>query len=92
MPYVCLTVSNSSFVISLKERLANDGKTALLTLAKGDMRRVLNVLQAASLAHDIIDEDSIYTCVGHPLPSDISNIYHWLLNEHFNDAYTSSFF
>lgn len=72
---------------ALSNRVTKDGKEALLTLAKGDMRKVLHVLQATSLSSDIIDEESVYTCVGHPLPNDIANVYHWLLNDDLPEAY-----
>lgn len=63
------------------------GKKALLTLAQGDMRKALNILQSTSMAYKEVTEDNVYTCVGHPLKSDISNIVHWLLNEEFSSAY-----
>lgn len=51
-----------------------------MTLAKGDMRKVLNVLQSTWMAFKDVTEDTVYTCVGHPLKSDIKNIIHKLLN------------
>lgn len=51
-----------------------------MTLAKGDMRKVLNVLQSTWMAFKNVTEDTVYTCVGHPLKSDIKNIVHKLLN------------
>ncbi|XP_021922630.1 replication factor C subunit 5 isoform X2 [Zootermopsis nevadensis] len=64
-----------------------DGKTALLTLAQGDMRKALNILQSTSMAYKEVTGDNVYTCVGHPLKNDISNIVKWLLNEDFSSAY-----
>lgn len=64
-----------------------DGKEALITLAEGDMRKVLNVLQSTWLAYKSVTEDTVYTCVGHPLKNDITNIVKWLLNENFQEAY-----
>ena len=34
-----------------------------------------------------VNEDSVYTCVGHPLPSDITNIVNWSLNLDFSSAF-----
>lgn len=51
-----------------------------MTLAKGDMRKVLNVLQSTWMGFKNVTEDTVYTCVGHPLKSDIKNIIHKLLN------------
>lgn len=81
-------VPRLDYVIEKEElTVSNDGKDALITLAEGDMRKVLNVLQSTWLAYKSVTEDSVYTCVGHPLKSDITNIVKWLLNEKFNVAY-----
>lgn len=68
-------------------KITEDGEKALITLAQGDMRKVLNILQSCSMAFDIVNEDNVYTCVGHPLKSDISNMVNWMLNESFTIAY-----
>lgn len=61
-----------------------------MTLAKGDMRKVLNVLQSTWMAYKNVTEDTVYTCVGHPLKSDIKNIIHKLLNSgDFNLLHTN---
>jgi replication factor C subunit 3/5 len=69
--------------------VTEDGKKALLTLAEGDMRKALNILQSTSMAYKEVTEINVYTCVGHPLKSDILNIVKWLLNEDFSSAYRS---
>ena len=69
--------------------VTEDGRRALLTLAQGDMRKALNILQSASMAYKEVTEDNVYTCVGHPLKNDISNIVEWLLNDDFSVAYKS---
>lgn len=59
-----------------------------MTLSKGDMRKVLNVLQSTSMAFDVVNEDNVYTCVGHPLRSDIERTLQTLLStEGFEQAY-----
>lgn len=69
--------------------VAEDGKHALLTLSNGDMRKVLNVLQSTWLAYKEVTEETVYTCVGHPLKRDIENIIKWLLNDDFQTTYKS---
>ncbi|XP_014664875.1 PREDICTED: replication factor C subunit 5-like [Priapulus caudatus] len=69
--------------------VTDDGMGALVALAGGDMRRALNVLQSASMAYDVVDEDNVYTCVGHPLQRDVKSIVMWMLNDGFTDAYGS---
>jgi len=63
------------------------GKKALIDLAQGDMRKVINILQSAATAFSEVNEDSVYTCVGHPLKSDIRNILEWLLNDDISTTY-----
>lgn len=55
------------------------------------MRKVLNVLQSTWLAYKDVTEDTVYTCVGHPLKRDIENIVKWLLNENFGTTYKSKY-
>lgn len=77
---------------TFRVQITEDGKKALLTLANGDMRKVLNVLQSTWLAYKNVTEDTVYTCVGHPLKSDIENIVKWLLNEDIKTTYKSKLF
>lgn len=51
-----------------------------MTLAKGDMRKVLNILQSTSMAFDEVNEDNVYTCVGQPKRADIQSIMETLLS------------
>lgn len=79
-----------NYVVKQEELLVTeDGKQALLTLANGDMRKVLNVLQSTWLAFKNVTEDNVYTCVGHPLKSDIEKIIKLLLNESFKNTFNN---
>ena len=70
-------------------KVTEDGMKALVTLATGDMRKALNVLQTTSMAYDEVNEDNVYTCVGHPLRRDIESIVDWVLNENYTTAFNS---
>ena len=63
--------------------MTEDGEKAMMNLSGGDMRRVLNILQSCSMAFDEVNEDNVYTCVGHPLKSGLATknkyIFCWLL-------------
>eukprot|EP01128_Nolandella_sp_AFSM9_P007442 TRINITY_DN407_c1_g1_i1.p1 TRINITY_DN407_c1_g1~~TRINITY_DN407_c1_g1_i1.p1 ORF type:complete len:379 (+),score=86.19 TRINITY_DN407_c1_g1_i1:101-1138(+) len=63
-----------------------DGIAALLRLANGDMRKILNVLQATSMAYEEVNERNVYLCTGNPLPADIRQIAQWMLNLDFKEA------
>ena len=45
-------------------RCDEGGMEALVTLANGDMRRALNVLQSTNMAFDEVTEDNVYICTG----------------------------
>jgi replication factor C subunit 3/5 len=50
---------------------------------------MLNILQAVKAGYPRVTEETVYTCVGAPLPGDINLIAQWLFNEHFDSAYSS---
>ncbi|XDB59194.1 hypothetical protein AB1E18_012594 [Capra hircus] len=70
-----------------KVDISEDGMKALITLSSGDMRRALNILQSTNMAFGKVTEDTVYTCTGHPLKSDIASILDWMLNQDFTTAY-----
>lgn len=70
-----------------KLNATEDGIKALLRLSKGDMRKVLNVLQATSMAYDVVNEENVYMCTGNPLPSLIREMVNWMLNLDFKEAF-----
>ena len=45
--------------------------------------------QSTSMAYDCVNEENVYSCVGHPLRCDIESIVNWMLNEDFTTAYNS---
>lgn len=71
-------------------KVSEDGKKALIKLANGDMRKVLNVLQSTWMAYKDITEETVYLCVGHPTPNDIKTIINWLMSvESFQECFES---
>lgn len=73
-------------------KITDDAKDALVRLARGDMRRVLNVLQACYASstplpgdketeNETITTSMIYECVAAPDPEDIKIILDTLLTE-----------
>ena len=67
-----------------------DGIQAILRLSGGDMRRVLNLLQATAMSnHDRpVDETAVYLTSGAPLPQDMDRILEWLMNHDFPSAFS----
>lgn len=65
-----------------------DGRAALLKLARGDMRRALNVLQACHAAYDNVDETAVYNCTGNPHPDDIRQVVESMMSDEFGTAFS----
>eukprot|EP00629_Pelagomonadales_sp_RCC1024_P015411 CAMPEP_0119278128 /NCGR_PEP_ID=MMETSP1329-20130426/18527_1 /TAXON_ID=114041 /ORGANISM="Genus nov. species nov., Strain RCC1024" /LENGTH=360 /DNA_ID=CAMNT_0007278631 /DNA_START=156 /DNA_END=1234 /DNA_ORIENTATION=+ len=64
-----------------------DAVDALLKLGRGDMRRVLNVLQAAAVSYpDRITHEAIFLTTGNPVPRHVDAVFASLLNDSFKDA------
>jgi len=64
-----------------------DGLIALMELASGDMRRVLNLLQSTQMAYPIVNNENVYLTAGAAIPAVIQNLLRSLLNDSFDDAY-----
>ncbi len=66
-----------------------EAREALIRIANGDMRRVLNVLQAAAAAFSPvpIGEDAIYAVTAAPHPADMRRALTCLLNEELPAAH-----
>ncbi|WCJ44382.1 replication factor C subunit 3 [Euphorbia peplus] len=67
--------------------VSTSGLAALVRLSNGDMRKALNILQSTHMASPQITEEAVYLCTGNPLPKDIEQICHWLLNESFAEIF-----
>ncbi len=65
------------------------GKNAILRLAGGDMRRVLNLLQTTHLSYEVVNEEAVYQTAGAAVPRVIESMVHSLFNEGLETAYTT---
>jgi replication factor C subunit 3/5 len=63
------------------------GKDALLNLAGGDLRRVLNLLQSCHMAYPEVNEETIYLTAGAAVPAVINSMLSTLLNSNFQESY-----
>ena len=71
----------------LAARVQEDGIKAIMQLAGGDMRKVLNVLQAAASAYEVIDESVVYAVTGNPKPAEVKEAVRQLMAEPIESAY-----
>lgn len=68
-------------------KYTNDGIDTIVKRSKGDMRKVLNVLQSVSMAYDEINEKNVDKCLGYPSKSDINIILNNLVSKNFLESY-----
>jgi replication factor C subunit 3/5 len=66
--------------------ITNEGIRAILKLGKGDMRRILNVLQSAALTFPVIDSRAVHLTTGDPIPEDIEFLVKTLLSKSFTEC------
>ena len=64
-------------------QINTDAIDAILLLCKqsGDMRRMINILQAAACEGKTIDLDTVYEVTAHPRPEDISMLFNTLISD-----------
>ncbi|MBW0501505.1 hypothetical protein O181_041220 [Austropuccinia psidii MF-1] len=67
--------------------LTPEGRKALIGLCKGDMRRVLNIMQACHSGYGKVDEDAVYECTGSPHPKQIEEIVASMMNDEFQTSF-----
>jgi replication factor C subunit 3/5 len=68
-------------------KISQGGSQALLQLSGGDMRRVLNLLQATHLSYEEVTEEVVYLTAGAAVPRVIEFMCTALMNEPFKGAY-----
>lgn len=66
--------------------LSEDGIDAIIYVSEGDMRRAINVLQAASALKEKIDEDVIYEVSATASPGEVRDMMEVALEGNFEDA------
>lgn len=75
--------------ITKKENITitKEGMDAVIKRSKGDMRKVLNILQATSMSYDKLTEKNINNCLGYPRKEIIDELLNCLINAPFKDCY-----
>lgn len=88
-PLSDVSVTKKLSEVCAAEQLELDAEAskAIVTLAGGDMRKVLNILESCSLAYKRIPVQKIYEVTGRPCPEDIEQIYMALTDRDFKFAY-----
>ncbi len=66
--------------------VTTDGVDALLTVSEGDLRKVTNVMQAASIRDEDITDESVFEISASLRPDEVSTILQQALRGQFQDA------
>ena len=69
-------------------KFTDEGLSAALKLSNGDMRRCLNMLQAATLSCNEVTEETIYSSTGNPTPQDIRSMTEVMFQADFSTAWS----
>lgn len=68
----------------------DSGKKALMHLAGGDMRRVINGLQSTHLAFGLVDDTTVFKCCGQPTRQEMNQVWSILTDDaDVKDNFTS---
>jgi len=67
-------------------KISKDAIDAIMRVSSGDLRRVTNILQTASIQNDEIDEEDIYGVAASLRPEEITQILHLALKERFMES------
>jgi replication factor C subunit 3/5 len=60
--------------------ITKEGIDAVIKLAKGDMRKIYNLLQSTFISYQEITEQNVYQCVIYPKPSDMQELFQKLIS------------
>lgn len=71
----------------LELKIKDDGLNALCRISDGDMRKVLNLLQASSIVYNVINEKNICSFFNYPLSKDIEEIFNIITTKNLIYSY-----
>lgn len=64
--------------------VTDDGIEEIVKISRGDMRKVINILQSTSMIYDSVNKNTVAKCVGYPTCDDMEKIIHSLINDKMN--------
>jgi replication factor C subunit 3/5 len=87
LKYASMKEKINEIVSNIKFEITDDGIDSLIKLSNGDMRIVINTLQATHMAFDKVDNINISKCTGYPTYEDINAINTILIKKNIKNAY-----
>lgn len=70
-------------------KITESGIDTIIKRSKGDMRRILNILQSTSMSYDEINSTIVNQCLGYPNSVDITRIIKSLVNDDFETSFNT---
>lgn len=67
-------------------KVTQSGIDFIIKIAKGDMRKVLNILQTSSMSYKIVDDNAVGDTTSYPKTSNIEKIFEILISDNCSDA------
>lgn len=67
-------------------KMSDDGIQAILYVSSGDLRKAINILQAAAVLQKDVDSDAVYAITGKARPEEIREMIQFALNGNFLEA------
>jgi replication factor C subunit 3/5 len=72
-------------------QITDQGKTTIIKRSFGDMRKVLNTMQACHMKNKNITASIVNNCLGYPSSANIDAFMKSLVNDNYNDSYKKIF-
>lgn len=66
----------------MKLNISDDAYDTIIKISRGDMRKVLNIMQATFMAYTTINSINVTNCIGYPTSNDMLLIIELLMNNH----------
>lgn len=82
-----ISIKLKNIADQLHIKLEQNGIDTIIKISRGDMRRVLNIFQATSMAYNIVNSINVTKCIGYPSEIHMQIIYNDLIKKKFDDAY-----
>jgi len=74
----------------MKFEINDEAMNTIIRISRGDMRKVLNTLQATSMAYEKkITGTNITNCLGYPTSKEVDIMMNYLMKESFKDSYNN---
>lgn len=67
--------------------VTDDGINTIINRSRGDMRKILNILQTTSMTNDIINDDAVNRSINYPTSDIMQKIIRALMNDDIKTAY-----